>query len=483
MIIFLDEAEPRESASFLFSILGRRAGLFFRFARCVYRRRIAVETHDRARMRLSRSLRLVGLACLVALSSAQTSISEQKRGSCVAACGSCWFASNDASVVECCCEPSCVEAGDCCEDYRDVCVEETLADAPAKAPGPTVAPDYDYLDEGDEPEGKSLDAPEETTPPKLTTIPLPLTPPTTATTKETSPPPPREPPAKTSSTDETSTTTQETFPPPPQKQPPPPPREFPPPPQQPPPVVSPPPPLDPPGPLLPPPPQGSLLSPPPIPSSQDDRPAALIDVSGGAGGVLPTEDFWRAVAATLGLDLRGEPLPREDDDLRSTDSALEGLLETEVDELDQDVDNENGDLPQSDSVPIGGDDDVRPSTGRDKIIPLITPSALSENAFCLNKTEPSYYAAEYKCSCDCAGCDCRRYYACWDCLPDETDGNKVKCFSQANYLCQSGDFSFFNEKRQVCAWEQPRPLPFGCPPRPPGPPIPPGPPLPPKAPA
>jgi hypothetical protein len=57
-----------------------------------------------------------------------------------------------------------------------------------------------------------------------------------------------------------------------------------------------------------------------------------------------------------------------------------------------------------------------------------------------------------------------------------------RCLSQASYLCARGDFSFFNEQRQACAWEQPRPLPFGCPPRPPGPPLPPGPPMPPRAP-
>jgi hypothetical protein len=78
-----------------------------------------------------------------------------------------------------------------------------------------------------------------------------------------------------------------------------------------------------------------------------------------------------------------------------------------------------------------------------------------------------YYAGEWSCDCDCPGCSCRRYYACWDC-------KRGRCLSQAAYECARGDYSFFNEKRQVCAWEQPRPLPFGCPPRPPGPPKPPG---------
>ena len=140
-----------------------------------------------------------------------------------------------------------------------------------------------------------------------------------------------------------------------------------------------------------------------------------VDVSGGGGveDALPAESFWRAVADALGLDMFGNPR-------RATASA--------------------------------GGKTSRARTGG--------ASSAGPDAFCLNVSEPRYYAAPAQCACDCAGCNCRRYYACWDCEAGEG------CLSQATYLCADGDFSYFNEELQVCAWEQPRPLPYGCPPRP-----------------
>ena len=159
-----------------------------------------------------------------------------------------------------------------------------------------------------------------------------------------------------------------------------------------------------------------------------------VDVSGGGrvGDALPAESFWRAVADALGLDMFGNPR-------RATDASAGGKTS-------------------------------RARAGRART------SSAGPNAFCLNVSEPRYYAAPAQCACDCAGCNCRRYYACWDC---EANGG---CLSQATYLCAEGDFSYFNEELQACAWEQPRPLPYGCPPRPPGPPKPPKPPRPPAGP-
>ena len=57
-------------------------------------------------------------------------------------------------------------------------------------------------------------------------------------------------------------------------------------------------------------------------------------------------------------------------------------------------------------------------------------SSAGPNAFCLNVTEPRYYRAPTGCKCDCPGCNCRRYYACWDC-----DVLADGCLSQAAYLC------------------------------------------------
>ena len=42
-------------------------------------------------------------------------------GSCVDACGSCWYERDDPARVSCCCEPTCADAGDCCDDYAEAC--------------------------------------------------------------------------------------------------------------------------------------------------------------------------------------------------------------------------------------------------------------------------------------------------------------------------------------------------------------------------
>lgn len=169
-----------------------------------------------------------------------------------------------------------------------------------------------------------------------------------------------------------------------------------------------------------------------------EKETELVDVSGGQGGVLPTASFWRAVADALGLDLLGNPQEGEETPAEETPLRL---------------------------VP------PKPTITKKRA------SSAGPNAFCLNVTEPRYYRAPTGCKCDCPGCNCRRYYACWDC-----DVLADGCLSQAAYLCDEGDFSFFNEELQACAWEQPRPFPYGCPPRPPGPPKPPKPPRPPAGP-
>ena len=111
-----------------------------------------------------------------------------------------------------------------------------------------------------------------------------------------------------------------------------------------------------------------------------------VDVSGGGGvgDALPAESFWRAVADALGLDMFGNPR-------RETASA--------------------------------GGTTSRARTGG--------ASSAGPDAFCLNVSEPRYYAAPAQCACDCAGCNCRRYYACWDC---EANGG---CLSQACLLYTS----------------------------------------------
>jgi hypothetical protein len=421
-------------------------------------------------MRLSRASRLAALACLFASVAAQTSRTDerttQRRGSCAGACGACWFASSDASVVECCCEPSCEQSGDCCEDYRAACARSSGGEAPTRAPGPAPsgAPssdlseddDYAYYGPYENPQEDDTDATgdqEKAPPPPLPgfpSAPRPASAPASAP-EAIAPEPSEEAPPTTT-----------------------PPR----PPTSPPPVPADPPPAPPPSPPRAPPP----LPPPPAPipprrSARDgpsDLPAARVDVSGG-GGAFPSAAFWRALGAALGIDTSGNPLP-------TTNAAADAAADGEGRLGPRRAADPN--VPTI--VDVGGGAPSRPSRSRDSseadtVTRLLPSSTLNENFFCSNKTEPRYYAADYACACDCAGCDCRRYYACWDCGFDARIGTR-RCASQASYLCQRGDFSFFNEKRQVCAWEQPRPLPFGCPPRPPGPPLPPGPPMPPRAP-
>ena len=465
-------------------------------------------------MRVSRASRLAALAYLFASVAAQTSRTDERttprRGSCAGACDACWFTSSDASVVECCCEPSCEQAGDCCDDFRAACVRSSGGEAPTGAPEAARAParapsssddDYENPREG----WTDVTGDEEKAPPP----PLPGIPP--APRRASAPSFAPAPTVAASSNDddgetrgapdalapeppEDATRGKDTAPPPPPRTPrPPPPRPPPVPPDPPPPprTPRPPPPLPPPVPPDPPP--APLSSPPfppfppfPIPPPVRDRasdlPAASVDVSGGGGArdpageePFPSVAFWRAVGAALGIDSSGNPLRAPTASTRTNASAaFEGSVDAGggSDTLNPSFDPES--RGSRGRPRVGGGAPARPSRSR-------FPSTRTENFFCSNKTEPRYYAADYACACDCAGCDCRRYYACWDCGLDARTGTR-RCLSQASYLCARGDFSFFNEKRQACAWEQPRPLPFGCPPRPPGPPLPPNPPMPPRAP-
>ena len=191
---------------------------------------------------------------------------------------------------------------------------------------------------------------------------------------------------------------------------------------------------------------------------------AFVDVAGAPGASFPTETFWRAVADALDLDLDGAPAaagnprrpsePRRDDGDESGGGAGRG----------------GGGAP-----PPGSGRSGRSGT-RSGTSPPEEAKPPKRPTFCSGKTVTKFYADEWPCACDCPGCDCRRYFACWDC--DASAG----CASQASYRCAPGDFSFFDEEKQICAWEQPRPLPFGCPPRPPAPPTPPRPPAPPRPP-
>ena len=434
-------------------------------------------------MRLSRASRLAALAYLFASVASQTSRTDERttprRGSCAGACDACWFASSDASVVECCCEPSCEQAGDCCDDYRAACVWSSGGEAPTGAPEAARAParapsssddDYENPREG----WTDVTGDEEKAPPP----PLPGIP--SAPRRASAPSFAPAPAVAASSNDdggETRGTPDALAPEPPEDATrgkdtaqPPPPRLPPRPPPSPPPVPPDPPPAPPSSPRAPPP------IPPPVQEGRaSDLPAASVDVSGGGGArnpagedPFPSAAFWRAVGAALGIDSSGNPLRAPTASTRTNAAAaFEGSGDAGggSDTLNPSFDSESR---------VGGGAPARPSRSR-------FPSTRTENFFCSNKTEPRYYAADYACACDCAGCDCRRYYACWDCGLDARTGTR-RCLSQASYLCARGDFSFFNEKRQACAWEQPRPLPFGCPPRPPGPPLPPNPPMPPRAP-
>ena len=169
--------------------------------------------------------------------------------------------------------------------------------------------------------------------------------------------------------------------------------------------------------------------------------------------------FWRAVGAALGIDSSGNPLRAPTASTRTNASAAFEVASTRVAVRIPKPFVRSRETRRWGRPRVGGGALARPSR-------RVFPSTRTENFFCSNKTEPRYYAADYACACDCAGCDCRRYYACWDCGLDARTGTR-RCLSQASYLCARGHFSFFNEKRQACAWEQPRPLQFGCPPRPP----------------
>ena len=81
-----------------------------------------------------------------------------------------------------------------------------------------------------------------------------------------------------------------------------------------------------------------------------------VDVSGGGrvGDALPAESFWRAVADALGLDMFGNPR-------RASASA--------------------------------GGKTSRARAGRART------SSAGPNAFCLNVSEPRYYAAPAQCAC------------------------------------------------------------------------------------
>ena len=75
----------------------------------------------------------------LALADPPGALAVPERWSCAGVCGSCWFDREDASVTECCCEPSCVDAGDCCVDYVARCVEDDTVESKEDrvAPDPT----------------------------------------------------------------------------------------------------------------------------------------------------------------------------------------------------------------------------------------------------------------------------------------------------------------------------------------------------------
>ena len=116
-----DRAEVRET-----SFRGERHRRRTRRARTTSR---ACVSHER---RASR--RWLLFASVAAQTSRTDERTTPRRGSCAGACDACWFTSSDASVVECCCEPSCEQAGDCCDDFRAACVRSSGGEAPTGAP-------------------------------------------------------------------------------------------------------------------------------------------------------------------------------------------------------------------------------------------------------------------------------------------------------------------------------------------------------------
>ena len=269
--------------------------------------------HERTRMRLSRASHLAALVCLAALVTAQTELTDERttprRGSCAGACDACWFASSDASVVECCCEPSCEQVGDCCDDYRATCVRSSGGEAPTRAPEPSADDDHENPTKG----GTDATGDEEKTPPP----PLPGLP--SAPRRTPGPSFAIVPAAATASNDDDGETSgaPEALAPEPVEDttgeimtsPPPPP------PPSPPTIPSDPPPAPPSSPPLPVP-RPSAPIPPPrsVRDRISDLPAASVDVSGGGGREsvgeerFPSAAFWRAVGAALGIDTSGKPL-------------------------------------------------------------------------------------------------------------------------------------------------------------------------------
>ena len=83
---------------------------------------------------------------------------------------------------------------------------------------------------------------------------------------------------------------------------------------------------------------------------------------------------------------------------------------------------------------------------------------LSPGSVCADKTEARFYAAfhDQACPCDCAGCRCTAYAACFACEPPP-------CRHEAFYECERADGSYFNENTQECSWLPLRIPPFDCP--------------------
>ena len=86
-------------------------------------------------------------------------------------------------------------------------------------------------------------------------------------------------------------------------------------------------------------------------------------------------------------------------------------------------------------------------------------SLLSPGSICADKTDARFYAAYHDqraCPCDCVGCRCNRYIACFACEPPP-------CRKEAFYECERSDGSYFNENTQECSWLPLRVPPFDCP--------------------
>jgi hypothetical protein len=94
--------------------------------------------------------------------------------------------------------------------------------------------------------------------------------------------------------------------------------------------------------------------------------------------------------------------------------------------------------------------------------PALLRDLLSPGSVCADKSDAGFYAVlrhQEACPCDCRGCRCSSYVACWACDPPP-------CKQQAFYECEANTnthASYFNEVTQECAWLPLRTPPFDCP--------------------